>query len=299
MSDIQRGLTELFHDFDRRARPGREPRNRAISKFQTLSDTVQLSSDTVTATVQTPPYQYAAQSYRSAVIADAPTAYWRLGEMAPAVTAQDASSSSHGTYNGAVLLGYPGPMVSEPDPCAYLSGSTAVFVEVATGGYQPLTSGTIELWVYPTLVGGGVYRTIIAKNSAAATEGWEVAINSDTLLRFTARAPLTDITAATTLGQFIANTWHHVVVKFNANDVNLYLNNALVAGPTTRTATLASTGRLVIGLRESGSPMTGFVDEVALYTSALTTTRIAAHYQVATAPVSTGTKLVVGAGQFR
>lgn len=45
MASFQRGLIEMFHDFDRRARPGREPKNRAISKFQTISDVVVFSSD--------------------------------------------------------------------------------------------------------------------------------------------------------------------------------------------------------------------------------------------------------------
>lgn len=56
MADIQRDLVKLLEDLDRRARPGRPSRYRAIQKFSNLSDTVYFSSDTVTGTNNEAPY---------------------------------------------------------------------------------------------------------------------------------------------------------------------------------------------------------------------------------------------------
>ncbi len=65
------------------------------------------SAATYTAT-----YQAAAggPSYTAAVIADGPSAYWRLGETSGTVAA-DQQGTSPGTYKGSYALGKPGALL--------------------------------------------------------------------------------------------------------------------------------------------------------------------------------------------
>jgi hypothetical protein len=53
MADIQRGLVPLLIDLDRRARPGRPPRNRPLQFYENVDDTIAFSSDSVTVTITT------------------------------------------------------------------------------------------------------------------------------------------------------------------------------------------------------------------------------------------------------
>lgn len=74
MAEIQRGLVQMLQDLDRRARPGREPRNRPLNKFQTIQDTVTLSSDSVTTEVFDTPLQWQTASSSSQRL------IWSLGQ---------------------------------------------------------------------------------------------------------------------------------------------------------------------------------------------------------------------------
>jgi hypothetical protein len=96
-----------------------------------------------------------------------------------------------------------------------------------------------------------------------------------------------DYTGGTsTLGQ-----WSHVVAVWTGSGALLYVNGALaddtngsglngVYNPNT------SQNLFVGSLIAAGSPMTGRVDEVAFYPSALTGPQIAAHYSTAASPVA-------------
>lgn len=59
MSPLIRGLDQLIEDLDERARPDPPSKNRMLQKFQLITDVVSLSSETITATLVTPPYLWA------------------------------------------------------------------------------------------------------------------------------------------------------------------------------------------------------------------------------------------------
>jgi hypothetical protein len=88
-----------------------------------------------------------------------------------------------------------------------------------------------------------------------------------------------------------AGTWSHVVAVWDGSLASLYVNGALVAGPTApsggynaSTAAILSVGSYDDGVQ---NPFNGSVDEVAFYAAALTGTEILAHYQSASNPSAT------------
>ena len=66
MPDI-RDLAGLIADLTQRQRQTAPNRNRLIQKYQTVQDTVGLSSDSVTTTVATPPYHWATDAASTAL----------------------------------------------------------------------------------------------------------------------------------------------------------------------------------------------------------------------------------------
>ena len=85
--------------------------------------------------------------YEQTVLADHPTAYYRLGELSGA-TAVDSSGNGHnGTYLGGVALGQPGAIVDNLNTSAASTG----LARSSTLNFRPADlSFTIEAWIKPS-----------------------------------------------------------------------------------------------------------------------------------------------------
>ena len=91
--------------------------------------------------------------------------------------------------------------------------------------------------------------------------------------------------------------WHHIVAVYDGVNGSLYIDGALAAGPTAPTGFVPDTaGDLTIGSRSDGGfPFVGSIDEVAIYTNALSGSDIAAHYSngTNTAPSQSYSSLIL------
>src|SRR5215831_14920886 len=64
-------------------------------------------------------------AYSSAVLADHPVAYYRLGETSGTTAVDSSGNGSNGTYVGGVALGQPGALLpGDTDPAAGFNGSS-------------------------------------------------------------------------------------------------------------------------------------------------------------------------------
>jgi large repetitive protein len=224
--------------------------------------------------------------YAEAVRADGAAGYWRLGEAAGSAVVADSSGNGHpGSYRNSPTLGVAG--TSHDNDTAQKAGS-------ATWGVLPrlvVDDYSVELWFKSTASDPFVatnwfdapYMMIgnIHYNSNAGHLG--IGLNGDgTILAGTSQ---TNTTIATTTGYNDGN-WHHVVftrVK-STGTIKLYVDSVLK-----NSATGAGTGTEDdspdIGLGgnyykdfEQWHMFDGYLDEVAQYTAALSSTRITAHY---------------------
>ena len=218
-------------------------------------------------------------AYRTAVLSDAPLAYWEFDESPGATTAADAAPpAQNGTFQN-VTLGQPSAFPGLGT--AALFNGTSSRVQVAASSAFDLGVGdfSVEAWARtPVTSRGDVFNYknaqdfgIFFNNSGAGSiGGW----HNGALPTFFASL----------------NEWHHVVYVRSAGVIRLYVDGT-ERGNLADTQSFSAAADLFIGANHGGAPgyagslwFNGWIDEVALYPSALTAARVLAHYQAAQPP---------------
>lgn len=229
-------------------------------------------------------------SYSAEVLADSPIAYWRLGDASGPTAADSASGGANpGTYNGGFTLGQGGAPQSDPDTAALFNGSTG-YVEVPFAAALNPASFSVECWAYVT-GGAGGFRAVVSARDIVATNTrgfilyasdvnkWEFWIGTGT-------AAWTGLVGPAV----VLNSWNHLVGTYDGTSSRFYVNGVLVAGPTASAfvANAARPLRIAAGQNEGAANffVPGTEDEVAVYNTVLSLTRIQAHYTTAVFPVA-------------
>lgn len=214
----------------------------------------------------------ALDSYGQVVMQDRPAAFWRFDEQDHRV-ALDSAGSNLGMFVGAVGRA-PG-----------VTGQAAVFDGTTTrlqlgdvfpfGGSAPYT---LELWTLPAIVDDNV-RFLIARATPGVTpDGYD--------LYFAKSFTLTSRTQGGNSDGFaggpglIADRWMHVVATFDGNRTAMHLDGTLIENAVSLVLLEAGPGSLTIG--DGGETQfykyQGLLDEIAIYPTALSVDRIAAHF---------------------
>ena len=236
-----------------------------------------------------------ALSYVAEVLADNPTAYYRLGGDA---------SNSHGSGEGGVAssgvsFGHAGAL-ADGDTAAHFSGSDS-YIQVADSNFAlDLDTGTpftIEYWmnvdshrsndgnwhvVSRSDSSVGASDAFIVNSGTAASPAHNVRFHTDGWAGGNHRVD----SAANAV---VLNQWTHVVGTYNgSNEMALYLNGEQVAFEDTinKGPGAPASGDFFIGtlgtVTAGGSDYAGYIDEVAVYNgTALSADRVLAHYNAA------------------
>lgn len=229
-------------------------------------------------------------TYASIVAGDSPVGWWKLNESS-GTTANDSGSgtAANGTYTGGYTLGTAG--IDEADS----GGGTSVKFN-GTSGYITVgslpsklqfASGTafsIEAWCYlPSNVGVGPGTLVSEGYEGDGNVRYVLGFDNDGASLKPAfgwyNGAWRRIASATNI---TAEAWHHIVGTFDGTQQRLYVDGSLVAGPTTPGgAQPTGTETLYIARRWDTAGWTyfnGWVDEVAMYASALSSTQVSNHY---------------------
>jgi hypothetical protein len=236
----------------------------------------------------------AAPRFASVILADQPFGYWRLGDAVGSGVAIDSSGHGfNGTVVGGVTFGQPGVLADGSNAAAAFDGVTASGVQIAAFPIPALF--TIEAWVKRNGdQSPGAFSRIWA-SGPAVTFPFELGINNigggqnriSYFINFTDLTPgWTDIgyqPLADATYYDIAATWDGIAVRVYVNSVLAYSNTAW-AGKTLISIGSTSGVRVIGdgGPGAGGSAFKGTIDEVALYTYALTPAQIAKHFNAAT-----------------
>jgi len=236
--------------------------------------------------VGTEPFTFAYQwqqctPYRDVVLADAPAAYWRLGEAQGASTAVDqASSPDNGTYTNTPTLGQWGPLSGDPDRAARFDGAGS-FVDVPDASkLKPATAFSVEAWVKTTASNGVI---VDKPYSAGSSVSYSLSValgKAKAAVNLAGGAYSVSSSASINDGN-----WHYLVATLSGSTLSVYVDAGAAATVTTNGSALQySTQRLQIGRFDAsgGSYLSGTVDEVAVYSTALNSTKISAHYAAGT-----------------
>jgi hypothetical protein len=142
-------------------------------------------------------------------------------------------------------------------------------------------SGALSMsaWIYPTNIGSG-YPGIIAKRlSYYSQQAYDMYIDPDGRIYVDVQFP-DDRFSTTTV--FQNNLWYHVAVVFDGSlpadqRVHVYVNGVLdITAPETSSTIAPYTSDLSIGsLPNGGSTFVGSMDEVAIWTRALSAAEVA------------------------
>lgn len=220
-------------------------------------------------------------SYRSAVLADTPAGYWRLGELSGTTAADSSGNARNGTYSGTYTLGA-STVLADGDAGVTLP-STGYVTMGDVAAFEFTGAFSADGWFKTTAAGG---QALVGK-FAAANSGWLVFMVAGGTLRFLAftAASVSVFSFDTTL-TYNDGFWHHFGCTWDgttgANKVQIYVDGVVVKQGTASAGTPGTgTDPFVIGAYAATfiSKFTGSLDDVAVYSSELTPTRILAHYQ--------------------
>ena len=246
-------------------------REAGVDKTLQIDDTLGLA-DSCSPVKTGPP-----SAYQLAVLADSPAAYYRFGESSG--QPQDLSGNGNHTTvtNGTPTLGQPGAIPAESDTAvAFFGGNNFLAPDHASLDLGDTFS--LEAWIKPSALGSGVDKPFVAKGVGAymlrlnAADKLELVKDRIAVL-VVATVAVTDTT-----------TFHHVVGTKSGSTLKLYMDGVDVTGTVTNSACGDTADFLYLGCDATGSPwFNGVVDEVAVYPTALSSTRVAAHYAAATA----------------
>lgn len=218
-------------------------------------------------------------TYQSEVLADSPYLYFRFDETSGTNFDNLGSLGTDATLSGSLQI--------NQSPAANLDGKSVKTTHNAAS-YASLSgavfpaSFTLECWVKRDTAFTGTYDV------------FELFASSATFFKFTYNnagdwsISGTISPATTPTGTTIADgNWHHVAITKGTSDntIRYYLDGSLVTSGSLSSSASAS-GTVYVGERAGASQRATNIDEVALYTTALSSTRIAAHYTEATASVT-------------
>jgi len=223
-----------------------------------------------------------APTYSATVLGDGPVAYWRMGDTSGAIMADQSSHGNSGAYEGGFTLGQPGAIAGDGNTAVLFDGVSGA-ASVPSSASLQVNNVTIELWMKKQA--DNEYGVYVAKNvdpGGGAGSGWFQLLNShhDGHLEFRVTADYPTIVSSQTLA---LNTWYYVVTTYDGTTAKLFINGKLDSALAVTAIPKQSTDPLYIGRRPDGHFTNALVDEVAIYPTALSADRIAAHWRIATA----------------
>jgi len=252
-----------------------------------------------------------ALSYSDAVLADAPVAYWRLGDAgSPAV---DVVAGRDLGYAGSPDPGRGGAIFGDSDSSTGFNGDRSA-LSLAYDAALNTAEFTIEAWVQVS--GDCESQTechqYFVSSRATNWKGYYLSVfrnPSSNLIRWGFTLGRTDGNPGNEWGGFetppeltlqqIQNDWHHLVGTYDGSVARLFVDG-YEAGSKTQNLAPNSGNSFTIGRGSDGDPrypLTGSVDEVAYYDYALASSQIAFHYELGLTGVpEPSTALLLGVG---
>ena len=210
--------------------------------------------------------------YPTAVLADSPSIYYRMDDLSGTTCAPLAGGN--GLYQNTPTLGVSGCTADSDSGVRFSAASSQNMISNPAANRAPIADVfTIEMWMkftslaqssVPYLAGGNAAQVQInADNTLSIVKGGVAALG-------TTSAKIQDTT-----------TWHHFVWTKNGATNKVYLD-AVDVTPTITNQTFTTGGTNAD--QWAGFPgffYNGALDELAVYTSALSAARVSAHFAAA------------------
>ncbi|MEJ5866631.1 PKD domain-containing protein [Pseudokineococcus sp. 5B2Z-1] len=225
------------------------------------------------------------RAYATAVLDDAPSTYWRLGE--PSGTAStDLVGTDDLALPTSATRGVAGPLAG--DAATTFSGS-GVLQGVASRTQPGPQSFALETWVRTTTTRGGKLVGFGNSRTGGSTSYDRHVYMTDAGRLVFGVYPGTQ-RAVTSPSAYNDGAWHHVVANLGPRGMELYVDGELVASRADVTTAQSYSGSWRVGgdtissswpSRPTSTSLAGTLDEVAVYPAPLTVDAVRAHYAAA------------------
>jgi hypothetical protein len=229
------------------------------------------SSDSAQTAVVT---QSSGSAYRDAVVADNPFLYWRLGETSGTFANSNGSGNTGSLTGTGVTRHAPDLVAANSDGALSFTDATSYVTTTASLTGVSATQASAEVWFKASSFGN--YIDLVNHGyGGTGGQGWALFVTSTGVLYFglnQSGSPQQLVGSA----PLATNTTYHAVGTYDGNVIRLYLNGALIGSKTVGALTLNTTSGVFTGRTDTTGPVT--VDELALYSTALSATRVQAHY---------------------
>jgi signal peptidase I len=228
------------------------------------------------------------QPYTAAVMTDSPYAFHRLDETSGATAADSSGNSRTGAFTSVASYHQTGALPHNTGYAVGLAAGSGRMVSGGTGLTDP-TTFSVELWFRTgTTAGGKLIGFENSRNATSTAYDREAFLRTDgRVVYMGATSTLFDLVSPTALND---GAWHHLVITSTASGLvessAMYVDGTLADSGSTLKASSSYLGWWRVGFGKvpagTGFPstgnLTGSVDDVAIYTTQLSTARVAAHY---------------------
>lgn len=226
--------------------------------------------------------------YSDAVLADGPLAYYRLAETA-GPTATDEMGNYDGIYGSSVAFSQvpakqiDGTSITDANSAGGTVAIPANAIALPAGSY----GFTIEAWVN---VAGTATKPILGgRKTATANTVLDFCIGSNgvsggsgeltALVRDDGKSGLSSLLTGVIINDGL---WHHTALVLTDTDLTIYLDGASIASQSHSMVNALTPDNSYFGREaRNGWLFTGGMDELAIYSKALTALEILNHYDAA------------------
>jgi hypothetical protein len=224
----------------------------------------------------------ASPSYAATVLADAPLAYWRLGESTGTVANDETGHGYAALVGVGATWGAAGAIAGDSNGAIHLSqDGLNAGIAFDFAGNAPYT---LEEWFSAEVV-DGTYRHLFSKNDEGADGGREeygVFVQATETLVLERFVDGTSVKAHAAIPPL--NQYTYVVATYDGATLALYVNGTLASTASDPRAQLSKSVPEYMGCKATqDGVLQGLVDEVAIYDHALSAGRVKVHWAAAQA----------------
>lgn len=213
--------------------------------------------------------------YQKAVLADSPSVYYRLGDASAPAVPDAGAGGVNATVAGSLTFAQAGAFAGDVNTSVSFPGTATNFLQTAStpGSAYDLGDGPFSLECWFKL---GATLTLMDLFGKQGTNCYVVRIDATGKI---------SLNASGTGNCFIATTavtdtnWHHLVItRVAATQPIMYLDGSSVAGTYTARTFADSTSQFDIGRSGTANYFNGNLQDISIYKSVLSSTRVTAHY---------------------
>ena len=238
-----------------------------------------VKSDTTYVTISSA----APSTYANTVIAEQPSAFWRLGEPS-GTSVYDWAGWNDALVTGTVTRGTPGAILGDADTATTFPGDGTGYVSTQTPAAPP-TTFTLEAWINTTTTSGG---KIIGFGNAAtgSSSSYDRHVYMDNRGRIWFGVYPGGVRTLNSTASYNDGAWHHVVAELGPDGMTLYVDGKRVAQRTDVTSGQDYQGVWRVGgdnlngwpSQPTSAYFAGAIDDVAVYPTELTATQVVDNY---------------------